>query len=97
MLVPLGPETNKHTTLSLLMRARLHIKVSPGWVGTTQGEPLGNTPNCAPKTNCALKPVGCEGCQRAAGWHRPNPKGQRAQEKAFRPQIPKAFILVSFH
>ncbi|KAI6073508.1 Max dimerization protein 1 [Aix galericulata] len=26
MLVPLGPETNKHTTLSLLMRARLHIK-----------------------------------------------------------------------
>lgn len=26
MLVPLGPETNKHTTLSLLMRAKLHIK-----------------------------------------------------------------------
>lgn len=34
VLVPLGPETSKHTTLSLLMRARLHIKVSPGWVGT---------------------------------------------------------------
>uniref|UniRef100_A0A8B9CPY3 MAX dimerization protein 1 n=1 Tax=Anser brachyrhynchus TaxID=132585 RepID=A0A8B9CPY3_9AVES len=26
VLVPLGPETSKHTTLSLLMRARLHIK-----------------------------------------------------------------------
>ncbi|NP_001090200.1 max dimerization protein 1 [Xenopus laevis] len=26
MLVPLGPESNRHTTLSLLMRAKLHIK-----------------------------------------------------------------------
>lgn len=29
MLVPLGPESSKHTTLSLLMKAKLHIKVSP--------------------------------------------------------------------
>lgn len=28
MLVPLGPESSKHTTLSLLMKAKLHIKVS---------------------------------------------------------------------
>ncbi|NXK56808.1 MAD1 protein, partial [Chauna torquata] len=26
VLVPLGPESSKHTTLSLLTRARLHIK-----------------------------------------------------------------------
>ena len=28
-LVPLGPEASRHTTLSLLTRAKLHIKVSP--------------------------------------------------------------------
>ncbi|XP_042749116.1 max dimerization protein 1-like isoform X2 [Lagopus leucura] len=28
VLVPLGPESSKHTTLSLLMKAKLHIKVS---------------------------------------------------------------------
>ena len=27
-LVPLGPESNRHTTLSLLTKAKLHIKVS---------------------------------------------------------------------
>lgn len=30
-LVPLGPESNRHTTLSLLTKAKLHIKVSASW------------------------------------------------------------------
>ena len=30
-LVPLGPESNRHTTLSLLTKAKLHIKVSTSW------------------------------------------------------------------
>jgi hypothetical protein len=31
-LVPLGPESNRHTTLSLLTKAKLHIKVSVSWM-----------------------------------------------------------------
>lgn len=52
-LVPLGPEAGRHTTLSLLTKAKLHIKVSLSSFGTAAGDAVDRAPS--PSGGCRVR------------------------------------------